>query len=521
MRTFKSEASGVPGGELLSVLIRPDGSQTKLDNCVAQVVTIRTGGGGEVTALVLAPKTAFEAEIETVDRQIPLMMDTTSMVEGENYDWFQQWDRMMVWRPKEGPPSDDRAEATLLAALRRRLTSRGPRDMPEAVETLCHEVFGERLRDLHALLSGSGEMQGQDEIDDVTVDVARPIDPSELTELLARVPKDWMPVLQRSAEWKTVDWKTEGCTDIEAAEAKRSREMKSCRYKTAGILGLGAAALIVGSCLLRFSGSAQRPTAEQGLAVPGTYAQFSDNRGAAAWAMGPGMPAPVATCGSGILRCDTGCKKKAPWPVAFGSPWPLTFPLAWDIAHRTLQVRMPTCRVRCNTEEESAIALEARLLSQFPLQTPFNTTMSKADEVRQIVTSLSTAQQTCKGLDSWEAISRLTHCACDLAAVGCEVMTKGNQKTHDVVLSDLEAPLARVAASFADYPSDVYEVKKCAYDCWELTPEVKQTAIANRAATAAYQATSTSTTATPGTRATRKRARQKIAKYPPFRISIG
>ncbi|EZG44031.1 hypothetical protein GNI_153540 [Gregarina niphandrodes] len=131
MHALKCEASSLTGSELLSVLVRPDGSQTKLDDCVAQVVTIQAGGGGEVTALALTPKTAFKVGLETVGERTPLTMKTT-MVKGENYDWFQQWDRMMVWRPKEGLLSDTRAKAKLLAALRRQLERRGPRNKPRA-----------------------------------------------------------------------------------------------------------------------------------------------------------------------------------------------------------------------------------------------------------------------------------------------------------------------------------------------------------------------------------------------------
>ncbi|EZG43967.1 hypothetical protein GNI_155040 [Gregarina niphandrodes] len=458
MRAFKGEASGVHGSELLSVLMRPNGSRPELEESVAQVVTIHTGGGGEVTALVLAPKMAFEIELETFGAswRRPLMGETTK-VEVENYDWFEQWDRLMVWRPMEGPPSDRRAEAALLAGLRRRLARIGPRDKPEAVEVLCCEVFGENLHDLHAILNGSGEMQ--EEVDDVTVGETRSIDLSELAELLARVPGDWRPALQRSAEWKTADWSED--VVFEAAQARRTR--RGVKQKTAGFLGLGAAVLLLGGYLLRSSGSAKPPTAE-----------LSDNRDL------------VATCGSGILLCDTGCSGDALWPLTFGSSWPLTFPLAWDIAHRTLRERMPTCQVHCNTEEESAIALEERLLSHFPLQTPFNITMSRENEVEKIRSALST--RSCTGSGSWEAVSRLTHCVCDLAAVGCEVMTKSDQKTHDVALSDLEASMARLAASFADYSGDVYEVKNCTYDCWNLSPEARQTVMANKDATAAYLA---------------------------------
>ncbi|EZG43988.1 hypothetical protein GNI_154690, partial [Gregarina niphandrodes] len=296
MRTLKSEASGVLGSELLSVLIRPDGSQTKLDDCVAQLVTIRTGdgggGGGEVTALVLAPKKAFRVGLGSASEQVPL----TTMVEG---DWFEQWDRMMVWRPKEGPPSDQRSEAALLAALRRRLARSGPRNKPEAVEALCREVFGEHLQELHAILEGSGEMQRRD---DLTVAMTRPIDPSELTEVLTRVPRDWMTVLEKSAGWKTADWKTEGWNDggdMEGAPAKPRRETKRRLYTTAGVLGLGAVVGFLADYLLRSPESAQRQETSWGENLMGASEEWKLqlHRHPVTWA----IPPPLSTCGSGVL----------------------------------------------------------------------------------------------------------------------------------------------------------------------------------------------------------------------------
>ncbi|EZG43970.1 hypothetical protein GNI_155070 [Gregarina niphandrodes] len=479
MRTFKSEASGVPGGELLSVLIRPDGSQTKLDNCVAQVVTVRTGGGGggEVTALVLAPKKAFETELETVGERTPLTLETT-MVEGENYDWFEQWDRMMVWRPKEGPPRDAHAEAELLAALRRQLKRRGPRNKPEAVDALCREVFGQHLRDLHAILNGSGERQ--EEVNDVTVSVTRPIDPSELAELLARVPKDWMPVLQRSAGWTTAEWRTAGWTnggDLEAAQARAER--KTMRRWCMAV-GAGATVLFLGNILLQSSKLAQIGATEEFPSLPGMPAELSDKH--ANWAARNSFP--MTTCGSGLLLCGDQCNdfSSGLWPIAFGEPWPVTFPLAWNIAQATGN----QCGITCNTAKETETALHKRLIAHFPLQTSFNTTMSHEQRGVEILKALGNHR--CSGRNmSWQKARKdSTACGvCDMAIATCQVVAKKNQRGYDATLVDLEAPMTRITGAFADYPEDVYEVGHCSYDCWNLSPETRQTVTANKLAEAA------------------------------------
>ncbi|EZG43973.1 putative transmembrane protein [Gregarina niphandrodes] len=498
MRTFKSEASGMSGSELLSVLIRPDGSQTKLDDCVAQVVTIRAGGGGgggEATALVLAPKTAFE--VETAVR-VPSTMETTV----GNYDWFEQWDRMMVWRPKEGPPSDAHAEARLLDALRRQLERRGPRNKPVAVDALCREIFGEHLRDLREILNGIGDLTPLDEVDDVAVAVARPIDPSELAELLARVPKDWMPVLQRSVEWKTADWNTAGWGDggdLETPQARARRKTKQRLYKTGCVLGVGAAVLFLGSVLWRSSVSAQ------GEAVQGTYAQLTGNKDD--WPDGPDEPGvPVAPCGSGILRCDAGCSGDRPWPIAFGKPWPITFPLAWEIAHAS-PYALGKCEVHCNTFDESKIAFDTRLLTRFPMQTRFNTTMSREEQVTQILNALST--DACQGANEASRDASELDCVCDLALVECDVTVKpkdsrwlprDEREIHKVVLTDMEAPIARLAASLGDYPVDTYDVSLCNHVCLNLSSDARKTVEANKAAEAAYLATLTTTTKRPKVR---------------------
>ncbi|EZG44030.1 hypothetical protein GNI_153530 [Gregarina niphandrodes] len=509
MHALKCEASSLTGSELLSVLIRPDGSQTKLDDCVAQVVTIQAGGAGEVTALVLAPKTAFEVDLETVGERTPLTLETT-MVEGEIYDWFEKWDRMMVWRPKEGPPGNERAEAALLLALRRRLERTGPRDKPEAVDALCREIFGERLHDVHGILNGSRGVPRPDEADEVSVTVTRPIDPSELEELLAQVPENWMPVLQRSAEWKTANWNdTEDRMD--AAPAEPSCVTKRCLYTTAGVLGLGSVVGVIarsiwpGSTALSQGGAA-------GEDLPGTYEPLSDNRAAVVWAVGD--PVPAAPCGSGTLLCDGGCSNfgSGPWPIAFGNPWPFSFPVAWKIAHAAAPAK---CEVRCSTREETRSSFSTRLLTQFPLQTP-NTTMSLQERLQQISAALS---QGCAGSDTpWQNASTLTDCVCDMASVSCPVIVKpsGNklvsvmmhQQVHGVTLVDFEASIARLAGSFADYTDDTYSISPCSYTCWNLSPQAKQTIEANKAAEAARQATSTTskpTTTTKRTTATPRR----------------
>ncbi|EZG43138.1 putative transmembrane protein [Gregarina niphandrodes] len=505
MRTFKGEASGMPGSELLSVLIRPDGSQTKLDNCVAQVVTMRAGGGGEVTALVLAPKTVFETELEPVGERTPSALETT-MVEGENYDWFEQWDRMMVWRPKEGPPSDAHAEAGLLDALRRRLEHRGPRNKPEAVGTLCREIFGDHLRDLRAFLNRIGDSTPLDEVDDVTVSVMRPIDPSELAELLARVPKNWMPVLQRSVEWKTAGWKTAGWADGGDLETGRvRRKTKQRLYKTGCVLGVGAAVLFLGSVLWRSSKSAQ---GELGPAVPGTYAQLTGNEDREDWptVWRGDQNVPVAPCGSGTLRCDAGCGANNPRRIAFGQPWPITFPLAWEVAHAS-PYASGKCRVHCNTFDESKIALDTRLLTRFPMQTRFNTTMSREEQVTQILNALST--KACQGANEASRDASELGCVCDFALVECDVTVKpkdsrwlprDEREIHKVVLTDMEAPIARLAASLGDYPVDTYDVSLCNHVCLNLSSDARKTVEANKAAEAAYLATLTTTTKRPKVR---------------------
>ncbi|EZG43969.1 putative transmembrane protein [Gregarina niphandrodes] len=521
MRTFKSEASGVSGGELLSVLIRPDGSQTKLDNCLAQVVTIRTGGGGEVTALVLAPKKAFQVGLGSVgERMSPT--ETTTMVEGENYDWFEQWDRMMVWRPKEGPPSDDRAEAALLTALRRQLQRRGPRNKPEAVDALCRDVFGEHLRDLrdlHAILDGNGEMQ--EEMDDVTVAVARPIDPSEMAELSARVPKDWMPVLERSAGGKTAEWTTAGWTgggNLEAAQARAERKTKRRWCLAMGAAGVGATVIFLGNLLLRPSKLAQMGATEEHPALPGMPAELRDKR--ALWTVG--NPPPVTICSSGLLLCGDQCGDSPAGilPIAFGEPWPVTFPLAWNVARATGK----QCRINCNTDQETETALHTRLISHFPLQTSFNATMSHEQHGVEIFKALSNHR--CFGRNmSWQKASNdSADCGvCDVAFATCQVVAKKIQKGHDATLVDFEAPMTRITGAFADYPEDVYEVSHCSYDCWNLSPEARQIAEANKVAAADHQkslmATTTErTTAHKRSRAPkRKRARARKRTTPASR----
>ncbi|EZG43982.1 hypothetical protein GNI_154810 [Gregarina niphandrodes] len=470
MRTFKSEADGMPGSELLSVLMGPNGSQAKLDGCMARVVTMRAGGGGEVTALVLGPKTAFETELETVGEQTPLTMETT-MVKGENYDWFEHWDRMIVWRPKDGPPSDQRSEAELLAALQRRLESGGPRDKSEAVEALCREVFGEHLDDLHAILNGSGEMQ--EEGDGVTVTVTRPIDPSELAELLARVPKDWMPVLQRSTGWKTAELTDGG--DVEAAQARPIPERRRCLYKAAGLLGLGTAAGLFANYLWRSLGSSQRGAAIGDFVLPGTVAKLSaEVPQSRTYVWSAGDPKPPAPCGSGALCCDQVCTN-------FGSPWAVTYSLAWNM---TSWVAADTCRTLCNSPQDTKNLLSERLLTHFFLAEP-PSTMSHEEQVQLVQLWSAALTRVCSGAGSpLRNVGTILPCDCDVADVTCDVTTKSTKKLHKVTLTDLETSLARVANSFADYPKDVYDVTNCNFGCWNLTQKAKQISLALKAAAA-------------------------------------
>ncbi|EZG43584.1 hypothetical protein GNI_165590 [Gregarina niphandrodes] len=192
MRALKGKVSGVPGSELLSALLNPDGSKPKLDDCVAQVATIQIGDSS-VMAVALAPKSAFEID------------GKPAAVSGKHYGWHRRWSRVMVWRP-EGAENNGRAEATIQAELMSRLMiARLPW---EAVVSLCREVFGEKqehaLRGLMCECKETGEPVTQNRIDGVTT---RPIEASEFEEISALVPEEWKPVLERRANWNVPEWR--------------------------------------------------------------------------------------------------------------------------------------------------------------------------------------------------------------------------------------------------------------------------------------------------------------------------
>ncbi|EZG44027.1 hypothetical protein GNI_153640 [Gregarina niphandrodes] len=183
----------------------------------------------------------------------------------------------------------------------------------------------------------------QEQVDGVTVAVMRPVDPSELAELMARVPKEWQPVLQESAGWKTAHWNDGG--GLEVTQAKPIHETKSRPCKAACVLGVGAA-------------------------VQNQLRQLYAGR-------------------------------------------------SFDC------------------EGQAATARD---------------------------------------------IGTLRQCICDVASVACEVTAKSKKTMHEVTFTDLEAPLARVADIFSDYPKEVYDVKNCGYECWMLAPDTKRTVRANRVA---------------------------------------
>ncbi|EZG43054.1 hypothetical protein GNI_191390 [Gregarina niphandrodes] len=339
----------------------------------------------------------------------------------------------------------------------------------------------------------------QEQVDGVTVAVMRPVDPSELAELMARVPKEWQPVLQESAGWKTAHWNDGG--GLEVTPAKPTRETKSRLCKTACVLGVGAAVGFFANYLLRSGGSAQPWVAKEDFEMPNTYAKLTNNQGAIIFEAGG--PVPEAPCGSGTLHCDSGCSNAGGggWPISFGSPWPVSFNLAWNITH---QLTPKKCQVLCHTPQETQNSLHSRLLARFPVQAA-GTPMSSQNQLRQLYAGRSF---NCKG---WSASARdigtLRQCICDVASVTCEVTAKSKKAMHEVTFTDLEAPLARVANIFSDYPKEVYDVKNCGYECWSLAPDTKRTVRANRVAEAARRATQNSNSPS-----TSKHTKQQSAK---------
>ncbi|EZG43139.1 hypothetical protein GNI_185490, partial [Gregarina niphandrodes] len=462
MRTLKSEGSGVQGSELLSVLMRPDGTRPEPDGCTAQVVTMRVGGlvgGREVTAVVLAPETAFHLEL-AVGESSPLMMERT-LVEGEKYDWFELWDRLMVWRPKEGPATDARAEAALLSTLRRRLASTH-RNRPEAVEALCSEVFGGHLRDLYEVLNDVGEMcmgpngyemQRRADEDDISVALTREVDPSELNEILDLVPEDWKPVMRRSVARDT--------NSENSHNTKCGTALKCCGYTTATIVTLAAAAGLMGLAAHAVWPHAdlwpwndKRMTKrgfERSLVTipfettPGMCPQFGDNQTAVVWTSD--APASLAPCGSGTLLCGNGTMTTR--CSDFGSPWPVSFPMVWNTAN---QFPNQQCQVLCHTPQQTYNSLNTRLLRSFPLDTPSNAslfgnttmmsgnttvvpTMSREEQIQRLLAALVLDPKCSGSAPSWREVSKLNRCRCNVASATCEVTAK--QPARIVELNDM------------------------------------------------------------------------------------
>ncbi|EZG44013.1 putative transmembrane protein [Gregarina niphandrodes] len=460
MRTFKSEVNGVGGSELLSVLMRPDTSRPELEESVAQVVAMRVGSG-DVTTLVLAPKTAFEVELQTIGERTPLTVET-AVLEGDNYDWFERWDRMMVLRPKSGPPSDKRAEAGLLAALRRRLTRSVPLDNPMAacaMDALCMIVFGESVNELYRILKGEVavddrgyEMQRLDNGDDVSIGLTRPVNVSELQELLEIVPKEWRPVLQRSAV-KTVRCNTSG-EDVEAGRPTQSTRPAFCS-KTIAIGSVMAALIFFGGVYaLRH---ATKTTMRRMAVCP----SFEDprNRELFRWSPSFGEQQP---CGSGTVIC--GKLPQVSYCRDFGSPLTVTFP---RVVNKTRKFKHPPgyCAVLCHSPADTRRAFATNLLKHFPdqglnmsrlLSTHFeNRTKSREDE---LLAGLPLDPNCSGSTASWRELGNLTNCICDVANVSCDVLDKYLGATLRTVLTDFKTPLTRVSSSFADYPEgDSYE----------------------------------------------------------------
>ncbi|EZG43356.1 hypothetical protein GNI_175900 [Gregarina niphandrodes] len=182
MRGLKGGMSGVPGSELLSALLNPDGNKPKLDDCVAQVATIVIGDSS-VMAVMLAPSSSFS----------PFW----------NGAW-DQWSRMMVWRPAWMKPNG-RAEATMLSAVIRELKYCGC--AWEAIVSVCGEIFGDEVDGLLGLLSQEKETGEKVTRNKISRVITRPIEASEFEEIWALVPEEWRPVLERRANWEIPKWR--------------------------------------------------------------------------------------------------------------------------------------------------------------------------------------------------------------------------------------------------------------------------------------------------------------------------
>ncbi|EZG43972.1 hypothetical protein GNI_155090 [Gregarina niphandrodes] len=515
MRAFKSEVNGVGGSELLSVLMRPDTSRPELDESVGQMVTMHAGGG-DVTVLVLAPKRAFEVDVG--GERTSLTMET-AVVEGESYDWFEHWDRMMVWRPKGGPPSDKRAEAALLGALRRRLAPSVRRGNPEAVDALCCDVFGEHFHELDELQGNEDgyEMQLLDDGDDVSVALTRPVDASELKKLLEQVPEDWRPALLRAVACKAQDGNGGG--DVEGGRARP----RKCRaeYWIGGALALGLTGLLTGYCFLNNQGANQQSS------EPGCpQFRFGDLRTTVISTNRSGTaPMPVAPCDSGTLFC--GNKQNASmidFCRNFGRPWSELFSQAWNISQR---LGFEECGVVCHTPQETRSAIATRLLERFPLQ-GLNTSipnLPRADrgdvptllgeEQIQPIFAAFIRDPDCSGsVSPWRELDKLGRCFCDHANITCDVYSESlttattettrtteyltyyfylpKEKEEDQKVEKCGVPndawttafgvstyLPDLSASFAPYVEQGYKVGCCSHECSLISPDAEKIVRAN------------------------------------------
>ncbi|EZG43999.1 hypothetical protein GNI_154410 [Gregarina niphandrodes] len=460
MRTLTSEVSGVHGSELLSVLMCRNASRPELDESVAQVVTMRVGSG-DVTALVLAPKTAFEVELDPASE---LAVETV-VAEGEDYDWFEHWDRMVVLRSKEGPPSDKRAEAVLLGALRRRLERSVAQDnqmATDAVDALCAEVF-DGVDELYRILEeegeGEGEMQRLDgDGDDVSVALTRPVEPSELKELLTQVPVDFRPALRRAVVWKTEGWK-----DVEVARSW----LGQAPWWFVPVVILSPI-LVSQAAHFGYNWWTGTPPVTPPVTPPscpvryGLPSALSMDRLNRSWRLGE--PVPTEPCGSGTLFCNK--LNVGKYCSEFGSPWPYSFPRVWN---NTALIPFDKCSIFCHTPEEVDSNLVRRLLAQFPDQARLLKNLIVASPPRedQVPQVLLTLDPKCSGSGgSRQELSNLHDCHCHLAHVTCGLMVKRDNTSHDVTFTDLDAPLTRVLDSFADYPEEEYDVNNCTHGCY-------------------------------------------------------
>ncbi|EZG44012.1 hypothetical protein GNI_154070 [Gregarina niphandrodes] len=523
MRALKSGVSGVAGSELLLVLMCPDGSRAELDDCVARVVTLRVGGG-DVKALVLAPKSAFEIELDGEETLLE-----TVVVEGADYNWFGYWHRLMVWWPKGGPPVNKRAEAALLATLRRRMARRGTwgdSKSAMAVDELCTEVFGSRLIATLSAMAAAlndgvktevtlgeagyeipGETEHLGDPDDVAVFLTRPVNSRELQELLPMVPAAWMPVLERSAVLEEIPGNNLPATDLPATDLPDvglpdvglpdadlpdadlpdvglpdagllatnlpDRDLEAARPRSCFrrpdwqfmVMGGVVACTITGVMFLRlFRGPQPPPPPRLSSACPAA----GDPRTALFWTKGGRTP--QVTCGDGVLVCrhrslPTRCRE-------FGSPWAVPFPRVWQ---DTKKLPFDRCSVRCNSPEETSISIASRLLAVFPSHINDSEYARSEQGAQEILNGLYLHTNCSGSASSWEEVSSRPYCRCDMADVTCEVMTTSHKARHNVTLTDLNTATSEVSNAFEEYRDFGYNVNGCAYRCFRWIAPGKKT----------------------------------------------